>query len=97
MSYYRDVIIETYKASREQSSNKIRARPIAGQNLSLNAKVSCSESIRYKNPIGTKFKTRAKITDRLCGTQFLYTKPNGTYTIVTDEEAEAFIKKEYKK
>ena len=97
MSYYKDVIIETYKASKEQSSNKIRARPIEGQGLTTNAKVSCFEYIRYNNPIGTKFRTRAKITDRLGGIQFLYTSPHGMYTIVTDEEAESFIKYEHNK
>jgi hypothetical protein len=97
MSYEQDVIIETYKAIKEQSSNKIRVRPITGQGLSTDAKVSCNETIRYNNPLGTKFRARAKITDRQGGTQFLYTNPHGKYTVVSDEEAELFIKNEYNK
>ena len=95
MSISKIVILETFEAIGEQSSNSRRLRPIAGQNLSANARVSFCLKTRYAYPVGTKFKAKAKITDREGGTQYIYTNPNQQYIVVTDEEAEAFINKNF--
>jgi len=84
MSEYKEVIIETYIASGEFSSHKIRARPIGGQGLATNIKVECSSKMRKNYPVGTKFKIKAKITDREGGTPFLYSHHNWKYEVLAD-------------
>ena len=95
MSQYREVIIETYNPYGEPSSEKVRARPLPGQGLSPNMKVECSSKMREGHPAGTKFKIRAKITDRDGGTNFLYSHYNWPYEVVSDEEASEFISSNY--
>ena len=95
MSLYREIIIETYEAYGEQSSERVRARPLPGQGLSTNMKVECSSKMREGHPIGTKFKIQAKVTDREGGTPFLYSHYNWSYEVVSDEEASQFISSKY--
>jgi len=95
MSQYRDIVIETYEPHGEPSSEKVRARPMHGQGLSTESKVSCSRKMREGHPIGTRFIIQAKVTDREGGTHYLYSNPAWPYKIVTDEEAGSFINKNH--
>ena len=89
--YYRYVIIETYHSYGESSRHSVRARPLSGQGLSTSLKVECSSSMRDRHPIGTKFKVWAKVKDT-ADAPHLYTSWQWKYDVLSDSEAEAFIK-----
>jgi len=55
MSYYRKVIIQTYKRTGGGSSKSVRARPIDGQGLDISMNAECSSPMRKNNPIGPLF------------------------------------------
>jgi hypothetical protein len=93
MSHYREIVVQTYNNPGEPSSERIRARPVAGQGLSTDLKVECSSKMREGHPPGTLLIIRAKLTDRE-GTQFLYSHYNWRYRVVTAAEAERFIREQ---
>ena len=93
MSYYRDVIIETYYNTGGGSSKSLRARPIYGQELDVSMNVECSSKMRKNHPVGTKFILSAKITDREGGPPFLYSHFNTPYKVLSDNEANEHIEK----
>lgn len=85
MSEYREVIIETYLNTEGGSSKKIRARPIAGQGLDTNMNVECSSKMRKNYPVGTRFRLKAKLTEREGGNPFLYAHFNSPYEVLKNE------------
>ena len=92
---YREVVIETYRARGEPSRHRIRARPVGGQGFETSMKVECSSSMRTEYPVGTKFKVRATITDREGSPPFLYTSYRWPYEVLSDQEADDFIRARY--
>lgn len=94
MGSYRLVFIETYKNSGGGSSKSIRARPIAGQGLSTSMNVECSEKMRMRHPVGTRFVIRAKVTCREGGPDFLYSHFNSAYSVVSAEKVRDFMNDE---
>lgn len=92
---YREVVIETYRAGGEPSRHSVRARPVGGQGFDATMKVECSSSMRTGYPVGTKFKVRAKITDREGSRPFLYTSYRWPYEVLSDQEAHDFIRAHY--
>lgn len=90
MSYYRDIVIQTYHNAGAPSSRSVRARPVAGQGFSVQLNVECSTKMREAHPVGTFMVVRAKITD-VEGTPFVYTHYNWPYEVVTEVEAKSFI------
>tara|TARA_B100000446_G_scaffold170667_1_gene177395 strand:+ start:141 stop:431 length:291 start_codon:yes stop_codon:yes gene_type:complete len=93
MSFYRKVVIETYRNIQGGSSKSIRARPVAGQGLDTSMNVECSSGMRKSHPLGTKFLLEAKLTDREGGNSFLYAHYNSPYIVLSDSEAAEYIKK----
>ena len=91
-AYY---VIETYRAAGEPSANAIRARPLPGQSLSADLKVECPVKMREGHKVGTKYKIRAKITDREGGTPFLYTSYHWGYTVLNDEQVAQFMRENF--
>ena len=91
MSYYRNIVIETYDGAREYSTGAPHARPLSGQGLATNLKVECSGSMRLNHPIGTKFLIKAKLTEAR-GTQFLYSSYRWSWKTLTDAEATKYIR-----
>jgi hypothetical protein len=89
---YWEVLIETYRARGEPSGHDVRARPVPGQGFPRTMKVECSSSMRYRHPVGTKFIVRAKLTDREGGTPFLYTSWQWKYQVVSEAEAQKYLK-----
>lgn len=72
---YFDVIVESYRpASTAGLHGPIHIRPIEGQPFPTYLRVECSKDLvdpdRY--PVGTQFKIRAKLSDRLGSGEFLY-------------------------
>ena len=93
MSAYQNIVIVTYENFGEPATERIRARPVSGQGLDTSMKVECSSKMREKHPIGIKLLIRAKVTNRKGGIPFLYCHYSWTYKVLTDEEADAFIKR----
>jgi hypothetical protein len=93
MTAYREVLIQTYVAEGEQSSKKIRARPVPGQgdDLTEGMHVECSAAMRKGHPPGSYFLIRAKVTDRDDGARFLYTSFRWPYQLLTPEAARQFL------
>jgi hypothetical protein len=72
---YRYVIVESYyPASTSGLHGPIHIRPIAEQPFPTHLHVECSKDLVDPNkfPVGTRFRVRAKLTDREGGGQFLY-------------------------
>lgn len=92
---YRTVIVESFiPGDLSGKHGLVHIRPIPGQAFEPTLFVECSKRLmdtsRY--PLYTKFKLRAKLTDRLGGTPFLYAYHGDSDVVVTDEEAEAYVK-----
>ena len=92
MSYYREVVIETYKNTRGGSSKSIRAKPIAGQGLDTTMNVECSSSMRKRYPIGTLILLEAKIANKEGGPDFLYAHFESPYRVLSADEAKEFLR-----
>ena len=95
MSEYKYYAVETFRPGYEQSSASVRVRPLPGQGLSTDMRVECSRQMRKNHPIGTIFKIQAKITDREGGTSFLFSSHTWPYTVLTSEQAQDFIRKNF--
>ena len=93
MSFYRDVIIETYPNTGGGSSKSLRARPVAGQKLDVSMNVECSSKMRKSHPVGSKFLISAKVTDREGGLPFLYSHFNTPYKVLSNDEVKDYIGK----
>lgn len=91
MSYYRDIVIQTYENIGEPSNKRIRAHPVAGQGYSPTLNIECSAGMRESHPVGTFFLVNVKITDRQ-GTPFLYRHYTWSYKVLPPAQAEQFIK-----
>ncbi|MDO4897365.1 MAG: hypothetical protein Q3971_08390 [Moraxella sp.] len=74
-SEYKEVIVETYLASRalgDTGRSKVRVRPIVGQGIDTNLKVECSKKMREIHPVGTKFRLSLKTITPANNREFLY-------------------------
>jgi hypothetical protein len=72
---YFDVIVESYEPhSTAGLHGPVHIRPIEGQPFPTHLRVECSKDLvdTAKYPVGTRFKIRAKLTDRLGSGEFLY-------------------------
>jgi hypothetical protein len=70
---YLHVIVESYvPASTSGKHGRVHLRPIAGQPFDSSLAVECSKSLATDYPVGTRFRLRAKLTDREGSGQFLY-------------------------
>lgn len=92
MSFYRNIVIETYIGKNTTASSGVRARPLAGQGLEPSMNVECSSKMRKGYPVGTKFVISAKITNKEGGPDFLYCHYNSSYQVISDQEAVEHIK-----
>ena len=64
MESYRQITVESYLTL--GSSGSVHIRPISGQYYPTDIRVQCSRELTdlKKYPLGTRFKIRAKLTDR---------------------------------
>lgn len=70
---YHDVIVESFlPAATSGLHGAIHIRPIAGQVFSTQLHVECSKKLSECYPVGTRFKIKAKLTDREGGGEYLY-------------------------
>lgn len=69
---YLYVSVESYRPAQTRGLHgAIHIRPLAGQGFD-GLHVECSKSLSKDYPVGTKFRLRAKLTDRKGGGQYLY-------------------------
>lgn len=70
---YRSVVVESYRSMATAGLHgDIHIRPIAGQDLPVSLHVECSKNLTRDYPVGTRFRLKAKLTDREHGGEFLY-------------------------
>jgi len=66
------IIVESYRSSRAGPHGYLHVRPVKGQRFPVTLHVECSKKLVLDYPIGTKFRIKAKLTDRLGEGEFLY-------------------------
>jgi hypothetical protein len=90
-SDYEEVIVETFRPIDTGGRHgPLHVRPAKRQPFNQDLFVECSKELidpkRY--PVGTKFRIRAKLTDREGGTPFLYSYYGWSYQVVSEAEFE---------
>jgi hypothetical protein len=79
---YRYVEVESYE---EQSTGglhgPVHIRPVAGEPYPAGIRVECPREMRGF-PVGTRFRIRAKLTDRQGGGEFLYSHHTWHYEVL---------------
>jgi hypothetical protein len=83
---YRTIEVESfYPDSTSGLHGPVHIRPVPGQGLATTLMVECSKDLsdvtRY--PVGTRFRIRAKLTDRLGSGEFLYSYFGWAYEVVS--------------
>lgn len=70
---YKVIKAETFiPESHESTDAKIRVRPLEGQGLSTDLRITCPRKVRDEFPVGTKFEMRVKMCQREDGSYYLY-------------------------
>ena len=69
---YRNVVVESYRESGSGLHGDIHMRPVPTEGFPPGTRVECSKSLSRDFPVGTKFRIKAKLTDREDGGEFLY-------------------------
>ncbi len=86
---YLDVIVESYApASTSGMHGKVHIRPVAGQPFDTSLAVECAKSLTTDYPVGTRFRLRAKLTDREGGGQFLYSSWRWRVEVISKPKGE---------
>ena len=82
---YRYVVVESYRPSSTAGLHgAIHVRLVAGQGLSVALQVECSKQLTRRYPVGTKFRLRAKLTDREVGGEYLYSYHGWHVEVLTE-------------
>jgi hypothetical protein len=80
---YRHFIVESYyPPSTAGLHGPIHIRPIAGQGVPTDIHVRCSKSLSSDYKVGTRFRIRAKLTDKEGSKPFLHSHHNWTYEVL---------------
>lgn len=77
---YVTLIVESYKPENTSGLHgAIHIRPVKGQGYPASLHVECSSQLKKKYLVGTKFKIKAKLTDREHGGEYLYSHYSWPY------------------
>jgi hypothetical protein len=80
---YTMVHVESYcPDSTSGLHGKIHIRPCPGQGYPADLHVECSKKLSRNYPVGTRFRIRAKLTDREGSGDFLYSYFNWKYEVL---------------
>lgn len=80
---YRMVVVESFRPVNTSGLHgEVHIRPIAGQGLSTEMFVECSKKLSERYPVGTRFRIKAKVTDREGSRPFLYSYFGWPYELV---------------
>ena len=83
--YY--VIVESYIPKDTSGLHgKVHIRPAEGGRFSQSLHVECSKALSENYPVGTKFKIKAKLTDREDGGEYLYSHYKWKYEVITSSD-----------
>jgi hypothetical protein len=69
---YRYVVVETYRESGSGLHGDVHIRPVLAEGLPPGIRVECSKQLSRNYPVGTRFRIKAKLTDKEEGGEFLY-------------------------
>jgi hypothetical protein len=71
---YHYIVVESYlPASTAGKHGPVHIRPVPGEMFPTTLQVECSKTMVRNYPVGTRFRIRAKLTDKEGGGEFLYT------------------------
>ena len=80
---YEWIVVESYyPASTAGLHGAVHIRPVAGQEYSTRLHVECSKSLSHNYPVGTRFRLKAKLTDKEGGGEFLYSYFGWRYEVL---------------
>jgi len=79
---YRNVIVESYRESGSGLHGDVHIRPVASEGFPSGTRVECSKSLMRDFPVGTRFRIKAKLTDREGGGEFLYSYHGWKFEVV---------------
>ena len=80
---YKDILVESYESANTSGLHgSIHIRPLAGQGYRTDLRVECAKALSSQYPVGTKFKIRAKLTDREGEGEFLYSSYRWPYEVI---------------
>ena len=84
---YRWVEVESYVPGQERRATgihgRVHIRPCEGQGFPADMHVECSKKLSENYPVGTRFRIRAKVTDREGGREFLYSYFGWKYEVIS--------------
>lgn len=81
---YREVVVESFRPLATSGLHgPIHIRPVKGQGLLETLHVECSKDLSRNYPVGTKFKIKAKLTDRESGGEYLYSYHGWAYKVLS--------------
>lgn len=70
---YEMLLVESYEPVHTSGLHgSVHIRPVDGQGYRSTMHVECSKNLCRDHPIGTRFRIKAKLTDREGGGQYLY-------------------------
>ena len=69
---YRTVMVESYRESGSGLHGDIHIRPLTSEGFPRGMRVECSKVLIRDFPVGTRFRIKAKLTDKEGGGEFLY-------------------------
>lgn len=76
---YHSIVVESFHYRGE-----VHVRPIAGQFYPQTLLVECSRRLTTDFPVGTKFRIKVKVTDRLGEGEYLYSSYRWPFEVVKD-------------
>lgn len=80
---YRLVVVESFKPSATSGLHgEVNIRPAAGQGLLTTLHVECAKKLSRDYPLGTKFRIKAKLTDREGSGEYLYSNFNWPFDVL---------------
>lgn len=81
---YLSVVVESYVPGATSGLHgPVHIRPVKGQGLATTLHVRCSKALSENYPVGTKFRIRAKLTDREGGGEFLHSHHAWPYDVLS--------------
>lgn len=84
---YQMIEVESYRPkSTIGLHGKVHIRPCAGQGYPENMHVECSKALSRDYPVGSRFRIKAKLTDREGGGEFLYSYHGWKFELLSKGE-----------
>jgi hypothetical protein len=83
-SDYEWIEVESFRPGQTSGLHgKVHVRPVAGGPYPTTLHVECSKSLSRNYPVGTRFRIRAKLTDREGGGQYLYSSWQWAFDVIS--------------